>query len=200
MRKLLAQILILLLLGVAVGAVNNLLAGKTRRLAWVGSYPDRGESTCLEEIPEEPPAEDPSSGDPSGNEAPDPASNPIPERDPGLPYAAIDSPLAYRLYQEGAVFVDARRTHQYEAGHIAGAFLLPVWESGVEEKAMELGFEVDGDLERPVVVYCTGGDCEDSHVLAEILWEKGYRSLLLYRDGLPDWQRRGWPVRKGLEQ
>jgi len=47
------------------------------------------------------------------------------------------------------------------------------------------------------VVYCSGGDCEDSHMLSEKLWGIGLNNVLVYKDGYPDWLKRGGAVTRG---
>ena len=53
------------------------------------------------------------------------------------------------------------------------------------------------DQSAPIVVYCSGGDCEDSHMLSEKLYIVGFDNVLVYKDGYPDWVKRGLPVTKG---
>jgi rhodanese-related sulfurtransferase len=100
-----------------------------------------------------------------------------------------------RLWAAGVPFLDARRTSAYEEGHVAGARSLSAWESDVDEKVVALVAERDG--RQPLVVYCSGGDCEDSHLLAQKLWGAGFNDILVYRDGYPDWVQRGGAVRTG---
>ena len=65
----------------------------------------------------------------------------------------------------------------------------PVWESDIDARVTALvGEGRDGAL--PVVLYCSGGDCEDSHMLAQKLFGAGFNNLLVYRDGWPDWVKR----------
>ena len=49
----------------------------------------------------------------------------------------------------------------------------------------------------PIVVYCSGGECEDSHMLAQKLWGVFYSNVLVYKDGFPDWQKRGGAIDTG---
>lgn len=102
------------------------------------------------------------------------------------------------LQARGALFLDARRTSVFQEGHIAGARPISVWEADVDEKVMALVNE-GRDLQQPVVIYCSGGDCEDSHMLAQKLFGAGFNNLLVYKDGWPDWQKRGGPSRTGME-
>jgi rhodanese-related sulfurtransferase len=114
---------------------------------------------------------------------------------PDKPYVEISGEDAARLYAAGVPFLDARRTSVFEEGHVAGARPVSVWESDVDEKVMALIGERDG--KEPLVLYCSGGDCEDSHLLAQKLWGAGFNGVLVYRDGFPDWVKRGGAVRRG---
>lgn len=106
------------------------------------------------------------------------------------PFVEVSGEDALWLRTRGALFLDARRTKVYEAGHVAGALSFPVWESDIGDRVTALvGEGRDGQL--PVLIYCAGGECEDSHLLAEKLFGAGFENLLVYRDGWPDWLRRG---------
>ena len=94
-----------------------------------------------------------------------------------------------------APFFDARRTSAYREGHIKGARSFPVWEN-VDEKLQALVRE-GLDASAPVVVYCSGGDCEDSHLLGERLFLAGFDAVRVYTGGFPDWQARGLPQSRG---
>lgn len=130
-----------------------------------------------------------SPGSPAADLAP--AFPPHPDR----PYVDITGEEAARLFAAGVPFLDARRTSVFEEGHVAGARPFSVWESDVDRKVVALIAERDG--EQPLVLYCSGGDCEDSHLLAQKLWGAGFNDNLVYRDGYPDWVRRGGAVRTG---
>jgi rhodanese-related sulfurtransferase len=111
----------------------------------------------------------------------------------------ISGEEALALHAAGALFLDARRTSVYEAGHIAGARSFSVWEADVDQKVNAL-FDERGDpadQNKPIVIYCSGGACEDSHMLAEKLWGIQFNNLYVYKDGFPDWQKRGGAVKTG---
>jgi rhodanese-related sulfurtransferase len=117
---------------------------------------------------------------------------------PDKPYVEIHGDDVAYLYQQGALFLDARRTSVYEQGHIAGSRPFSVWESDVADKVNAL-FNERGDPKQaaqPIVVYCSGGDCEDSHMLAERL-SGAFTNVYVYKDGFPDWQKRGGAVHTG---
>ena len=48
--------------------------------------------------------------------------------------------------------------------------------------------------QRHGVLYCNGGDCEDSQLLASKLLALGYRNVFDYRGGVGDWKRNGGRV------
>jgi rhodanese-related sulfurtransferase len=117
----------------------------------------------------------------------------------GLPLA--DHQLVARLFhdprrdQELIVFVDARDEQHYMAGHIPGAYpfdryrlenylpsLLPVCQTA-----------------ETIVIYCTGGSCEDSGFAALTLRDAGVGNakLFVYSGGITEWQNTGLPLETG---
>ena len=129
--------------------------------------------------------------------APDPLARFVPQ--PDKPYVEINGDDAALLHARGALVLDARRTSVYEEGHIAGSRSFSVWESDIDEKVNALFEERSSPEEQnqPIVIYCSGGACEDSHMLAEKLWAIQFNNVYVYKDGFPDWQKRGGAVRKG---
>jgi rhodanese-related sulfurtransferase len=186
---------ILVVLSVLLAALSNALAGPERKLRWIGSYDEAGAPRAS--------APTPSAGAAAG--APTPALPPASGTEASFPphpdkaWIEISGDDAQRLFQQKSVlFLDARRTSVYRQGHIAGARPFSVWEADVDEKVK--GFFAEGrDQAAPVVVYCSGGDCEDSHNLAEKLYKVGFDNVLVYKDGFPDWEKRNLPTTKGDE-
>jgi rhodanese-related sulfurtransferase len=118
---------------------------------------------------------------------------------PDKPYSEIHGDDVAWLHSKGVLFLDARRTSVYEQGHIPGARPFSVWEADIDDKVRKL-FDERGDpreQEKPIVIYCSGGDCEDSHMLAQKLWGIQFNNVYVYKDGFPDWQRRGGAVHTG---
>ena len=134
---------------------------------------------------------------------PPPQSDPLKkftphEKDPYIEIAYNDVKL---LHDRGALFLDARRTSVYEQGHIAGSRPVSVWESDVDDKVAKIFNERSDPAQQalPIVVYCSGGDCEDSHMLAQKLYGALFNNVYVYKDGFPDWQKHGAPVHTGAE-
>jgi rhodanese-related sulfurtransferase len=120
---------------------------------------------------------------------------------PSEAYVEISGADAALLHANGVLFLDARRTSVYEAGHIAGARSFSVWESDIDDKVNALYGERSDprDQDRPIVIYCSGGACEDSHMLSQKLWGIQFNNLYVYKDGFPDWQERNGAVRTGAQ-
>ncbi len=210
-RRIAVEAAALVVLALACAWASNALAGPARRLSWrlqeVRTLPALPPAAAP--LPPAPPAPPPPVA--AKKAAPAPAAVPAPAapkpdpaaellaRFPALvdaPQADIGSEDAKWLHARGALFLDARRSAVFAEGHIAGARPMPVWEDGIAAKVEQLAMFAR-DLKAPVVVYCSGGDCHDSHLLAEKLWLAGFRNLRIYTGGYPDWESRGWPTAKG---
>jgi rhodanese-related sulfurtransferase len=99
-----------------------------------------------------------------------------------------------RLYDANAAFVlDAREAAEYSEGHISGAISLP-YNDALADPDRVSHLDPGG---RPIVVYCSGGDCELSMDLAKVLVQAGRRRVLIYEGGFPEWQGAGYPVARG---
>jgi len=95
------------------------------------------------------------------------------------------------------VLVDARSRAAYEAGHIEGAIRCYHYELDLcldNLLAYALGAE-------KVIVYCNGGDCEDSKFMCQELVDQGvpWSSIYLYADGWQDWVAQDMPYVEGAE-
>lgn len=111
------------------------------------------------------------------------------EKVEGLEIGAISTAKA--IYDGGgALFVDARSEELFFEGHIKGAVSMPAYmfEARVD------GFLGAVPLDLPLVCYCSGRECEDSHMLAERLMEMGYENVRVFIDGYPAWAEEGYPI------
>ena len=99
--------------------------------------------------------------------------------------------LAKQIFDSGNVlFVDARTREDYDNGHIPGAISLPI---GQFDEQID-PFLDQFDIEQPIVAYCSGRTCEDSHNLAQLLIDFGYIDVRVFIDGYPGWEAEGFPV------
>jgi rhodanese-related sulfurtransferase len=90
---------------------------------------------------------------------------------------------ARKLLDEGAQLVDVRADHEWDAGHIAGAEHLPLPE------LPQRNGEIDKD--RPVVVYCRGGN--RSSMATAALNEAGFDAVKL-SEGIVGWSEDNLPL------
>jgi rhodanese-related sulfurtransferase len=99
-----------------------------------------------------------------------------------------------KLYDaNAALVVDAREAQDYTDGHIKGALSIPYNDAMADpDKVKKLD-----PAGRPIVVYCSGGDCELSMDLAKVMVENGKRKVLVYEGGFPEWERSNLPITKG---
>ena len=101
-----------------------------------------------------------------------------------------------REYADGRViFVDARVASEYFAAHIPGAYLFDRFRlTQYIDEVLPVCLAAD-----IVVVYCTGGRCEDSIFAAEDLRDFGVEPdrLRVYAGGIDEWRKEEMPIESG---
>jgi rhodanese-related sulfurtransferase len=116
------------------------------------------------------------------------ASEPTKEGAPASEFPMIDIAAAHDEYRNETLFLDARRTREYEAGHITGAQSASAWEADLLEKITKTREEYPA--EAPIVVYCgSSKECEDSKIVSRQLKEVGFTSIMIYQGGFPEWSK-----------
>lgn len=116
----------------------------------------------------------------------------------------ISGPEVRQLYddprhaQEQIVFVDARDKDHFEAGHIPGAYLFDHYRA--QEYLPSVLPACVGAQQ--VVIYCMGGECEDSEFAAIMLRDAGIPSerLLVYVGGFTEWSTLNAPIETGARK
>lgn len=93
------------------------------------------------------------------------------------------------------VFVDARNDEEYPAGHIPGAWLFDPYHP---EKYYPTVEPVCAAAQQ-IIVYCHGGDCDDSLTAATLLRDLGIAAtnIFVYAGGMSEWLTNGEPVEVG---
>lgn len=223
---LISQMAIAALLALVLAIAFNAGASPRRHLPWLGLLPGLREASspdaskpALKPQPVPEPTLKPKDVVRSAEPVPKPSksptgdkvSKPSPANAPAEPIQAasdwgefgireITSLQAFAAFKAGLPFLDARRSEDFEAGHIQGAHCLPVWESNLDEHLIRFEASANATPETPLVIYCAGGGCDDSHLLANRLRRMGYRRLWIYTDGFPDWKAQNRPAAKGAFQ
>lgn len=119
---------------------------------------------------------------------------------PAASYTEIDHAEAARLFRdprrsEGRIlFVDARDEKRFAAGHIPGARLFDHYHP--EQYIQDL--LAAAALADTIVLYCSGGTCEDSRLAAGDLIALGVPAsrLAIYVGGFSGWKQQGMPVER----
>jgi rhodanese-related sulfurtransferase len=96
--------------------------------------------------------------------------------------------------QKNAVILDARAAPFYQQGHVPGALNLSRDDFAADYRRLEPTLDTDRD--KPVVVYCSGGDCHDSRMVASALLSLGFSQVRVFTDGWTGWTQAGLPVAK----
>ena len=160
----------------------------------VGTTPDATSKPPIETTDggTEPPANGGSEN--ASSESTPPVDPPPPPADGLQRMALIDA--QDMVGQEGiAVFVDARKRADYDAGHIPGAVYLSHYESS------NLIDDLRPTLEQAffIIVYCNGGQCEDSKSLAfDLISVYGFahENVYVFEGGMEEWTQAGLTVEK----
>ena len=94
--------------------------------------------------------------------------------------------------------MDARRRSQYERGHVPGAYCVPRNDPAALEQlvaAAQAAFQI--------VIYCQGGNCEDSIFTAQdLVYRHGIDPSLvyIYEGGWDEWTKFGGEQRAGAKR
>jgi rhodanese-related sulfurtransferase len=93
------------------------------------------------------------------------------------------------------IFIDARNDRAYTVGHIPGAYQLDHYH--IEDYIDQVLPACMSAL--TIVVYCSGGECEDSEFTALELFDRGVdpSRIFVYPGGMSLWKHSGMPVEIG---
>jgi len=101
----------------------------------------------------------------------------------------ISTETAKLFFDKGYLFLDVRSLNDYRMGHISGAHHLSV-RSDFDEQKLSAIVKKD----QPVVIYCNGTSCLGSSIAIEKAIEWGWTNIFYYREGIKDWNSKGYPV------
>ena len=100
---------------------------------------------------------------------------------------------AEELFVRGsALFIDSRSKQKFSEGRILNAVSIPL-----EDNKKKLKPPLNVPLEKTIVVYCDGGDCQESLALAKVLHNQGYKNIRVFTGGWAEWVGTGRPTTKG---
>jgi len=113
-------------------------------------------------------------------------------------YEPVNIPLeaAKQLFDDKAVFIDAREDNEFKEGHIKGARNIPykAFLESTNEQKMEMMKGIE--KERIIVSYCSSDSCEISIDNAYEMAKIGYNDVKIFVGGIKEWKNKDYPVEK----
>lgn len=96
---------------------------------------------------------------------------------------------------KNALILDARPSVFFEQGHVPGALNLA--RDDFARDYRHLAPVLQPATDKPTIVYCSGGDCHDSRLVANALLSLGFSNVRVFTGGWEEWSKAGLPVSKG---
>ena len=120
---------------------------------------------------------------------------------PGEAHRTVDHERVVEIFQsesyleECHILVDARDADHYAEGHIPGAYQLDHYRP---EQYLAVLVPACEQAEM-IILYCNGGECDDSELAAGDLLAEGVPAdrLYIYLGGIVQWQADGLPFERG---
>jgi len=109
--------------------------------------------------------------------------------EPGYNIEIIDIDVfMYYLKRAGTIVLDARPEEEFKSEHIPGAdsFTVGNFDTLFRERGEFL------KLGKTIIIYCSGPDCEDAHMLGSLLSKKGIKEIFVFDGGMEEWTRSGY--------
>lgn len=101
----------------------------------------------------------------------------------GLTLTHLDD-VQRMVREQSHLLLDARPVADYDRGHLPGAFSLPQTELDTYYPQILPLLSAS----QPLVVYCSGKECDESFLLSLYLREQGFTNISLYVGGYLEWQ------------
>ncbi len=129
-----------------------------------------------------------------------PSSSALPKHDFGVMTAEdiLEFLPDFKKEDHMVICLDARSPSHYRNGHIPGAYLLDHYHQDDYLPQLVPMLKQAGY----VIVYCKGGDCEDSIFLAtDLVYHQGIEKevVYIYEGGFHEWREKGLPITEGME-
>jgi len=112
---------------------------------------------------------------------------PLVRRTTGGPWVSTTQ-ATHMINREEALVVDVREPNEFAAGHVLGAKNMPL------ARVDASGADLAKRKERPVIVYCDGGERSAKALAA--LKKHGFTRVANLSGGIAAWQQAGLPVEK----
>jgi len=98
-------------------------------------------------------------------------------------YFEVGTPVVQAAFKNNsALLMDARPMGKFLAETIPGALYMN------DEELDKLAGRFPTDKNTNIIAFCAGYDCHKSHVVADKLFDLGYKKVSVYAGGLPAWK------------
>ena len=129
-----------------------------------------------------------------------------------LPAFAADTPASLdgvtvvnadkvkELMAKGTPVVDTRVAAEYAEAHIKGAVSVPYKEKSAKEPGFDASVDsfdlgkLPADKAAAIVFYCNAGECWKSYKASSVAVKAGYKKVMWFRGGIPEWKSKGYPT------
>jgi rhodanese-related sulfurtransferase len=102
---------------------------------------------------------------------------------------AIKINFAYKLFNDGVKFIDARTPEEFSEGHIKGAINIPFYES---EKYLNAINSLNKN--EIIVTYCSSKDCDDATLSGDEFFKMGFKQVYVFIGGWEEWEKNNFPT------
>jgi rhodanese-related sulfurtransferase len=99
------------------------------------------------------------------------------------------------VQSKSELILDARDSLYYRQGHVPGSLNLSRDNFGHDY--LRLRSMLEKDKKNPIVVYCSGGTCHDSKMVAQALLGLGFTNVRIFPGGWEQWSAAGLPAQRG---
>jgi len=99
---------------------------------------------------------------------------------------------------KSALILDARPSVFFGQGHVPGAINLARDDFAHDYRHLAGILQTAHD--KPIIVYCSGGDCHDSRLVANALLSLGFNDVSVFTGGWEAWSAAGLPASTGSER
>ncbi len=112
----------------------------------------------------------------------------------------VNADKTKELIASGARMVDTRVAAEYAEAHIKGAINVPYKEKSAKAAnfdASQDSFDLSklpADKNAAIITYCNGAECWKSYKGGSAAINAGYKKVYWFRDGMPAWKAKGYPV------
>jgi rhodanese-related sulfurtransferase len=95
-----------------------------------------------------------------------------------------------------ALILDARPSSFFIHGHVPGALNLARDDFAHDYRRLSGILKAAGN--KPIIVYCSGGACHDSRLVANALLTLGFDNVSVFTGGWEEWSAAGLPASTGV--